>query len=295
MRLPLIALLAVAATGIATPVCAQSTTSTPPDAGAAASTAADFDVDGDSFTIGAGAVYLPDYEGSDDYRFTAAPGAIGSYKGFAFTLVGNRASIDVIPNRPGQAIDIQAGPIAVVDFNRSNISSIDDRRIRALGELDTAIELGGYVGIGKTGVVTSPYDRLSFSLSYRHDVSNVHDSGIWQPTVNYFTPLSTQAAVGLFVSAEHAGDGYARTYYSITPTQRIASGLPTYSARGGWKNYNLGAIGTYALTGNLLHGFKIVAAGTYSRLLNDFGDSPVVSIAGSRSQWLGAVGLAYTF
>jgi MipA family protein len=29
--------------------------------------------------------------------------------------------------------------------------------------------------------------------------------------------------------------------------------------------------------------------------LNDFGDSPVVSIAGSRSQWLGVVGLAYTF
>jgi len=30
-------------------------------------------------------------------------------------------------------------------------------------------------------------------------------------------------------------------------------------------------------------------------MLNGFADSPVVRIAGSRNQWLGAVGLAYTF
>ena len=30
-------------------------------------------------------------------------------------------------------------------------------------------------------------------------------------------------------------------------------------------------------------------------MLNDFGDSPVTRIAGSRSQWQGALGLAYTF
>ena len=30
-------------------------------------------------------------------------------------------------------------------------------------------------------------------------------------------------------------------------------------------------------------------------MLNDFADSPLVGIAGSKNQWLGAVGLAYTF
>lgn len=290
----IIKLLAVPAIVLAVPAIAQSGP-TPPDIGSAAGPGADFDPNADSITIGAGAVYLPDYEGSDDYRFTPAPGAIGSYKGFSFTVAGNRASVDLIPNRAGDAIDFQAGPIGVINFNRSNINSIDDRRVRALGELGTAIELGGFVGVGKTGVITSPYDRLSVSVSYRYDVNGVHKSGIWQPTINYFTPLSTKAAVGFFISGEHAGDGYAQTYYSISPTQSLVSGLPGYRARGGWKNYTLGALGTYSLTGDLLHGFKIVAGGTYSRLLNDFGDSPVVSIAGSRSQWLGTVGLAYTF
>ena len=284
---------AAALAAIAAPAAAQDTTAVPPDAGAAAAEAADFD--GDSITIGVGAVYLPDYEGSNDYEFTPAPGAIGSIKGFNFVVAGNRASLDLIPNRPGDKIDIQLGPIGVIDFNRSSIKSIDDVRVKRLGELDTAIELGGYFGIGKTGVITSPYDRISFSLSYRYDVTGTHDSGILSPTINYLTPLSRKAAVGIFASAEHVEAGYSRTYFSITPAQSIASGLPVYNAHEGWKNYTLGALATVSLTGDLLHGIKLVAGGTYRRMLNDFGDSPLVSIAGSRDQWLGAVGLAYTF
>lgn len=275
------------------PAYAQSAPSPiPPDAGAVATNA---ETNGDSITIGAGAVYLPDYEGSNDYRVSPAPGAIGSFKGFNFTLAGNRLSVDVIPNKPGPGLDVQFGPIGVINFNRSSLKNIDDRRIRALGERNTGIELGGYVGIGKTGVITSDFDRLSVSVSYRHDVNDAHDSGIWQPSINYVTPLSRKAAVGLFASAEHVERAYANAYYSVDATQALASGLPAYSARGGWKNYTVGALATVALTGDLLHGFKLVAGGTYSRLLNSFSYSPVTRIAGKPGQWLGAVGLAYTF
>jgi len=287
LRLISTALLALAAAALATPAFAQSA----PNTGAPA----DFDPNADTVTIGAGAAYLTDYEGSNDYRFTPAPGAIGSVDGYAFTLAGNRVSLDLIRNHPGDKIDLQFGPIGVVNFNRSSVKNIDDARVRALGVVGTAIELGGFVGVGKTGVITSPYDRVAVSLSYRHDVNGVHDSGIWQPTLSYFTPLSTKSGIGLIASAEHADDGYARTYFSVSPTQTVVSGLPSYSARGGWKNYSLGAIGTYSLTGNLLHGFKIVAAGSYTRLLNDFAASPLVSVAGSKDQWRGIVGLAYTF
>lgn len=278
--------LAAAAT-CAAPALAQ-------DAGAPPATG-DFDPTRQTITVGAGGVYLPDYEGSNDYRATAAPGAVGSVKGYSFVLAGNRASLDLIRNQPGPTWDLQAGPIAVINFNRSSLKSIDDLRVRALGKVNTAIELGGYVGIGKTGVITSPYDTLSFTVSYRHDVAGAHDSGIWQPSVNYVTPLSTKAAAAIFASAERAGDGYATTYFSVSPGQSLASGLPVYNARGGWKNYSIGGLATYSLTGDLLHGLKVVAGGTYIRLINSYADSPVVSIAGSKGQWLGAVGLAYTF
>lgn len=274
----------------ASPVLAQSAPPVPADNDQLAS-----QLDKDSVTIGVAGAYLPDYDGSNDYRFVPAPAAIGSVKGFNFSVIGNRASIDLIPNRPGQTIDLQFGPVGVINFDRSSLKNIDDVRVRALGKRSTTLELGGYVGIGKTGVITSPYDKVSVSVSYRKGVTGAHNSEIWQPSFTYLTPLSRKAAVGILASAQHVGQGYADTYFSITPTQSLASGLPTYAARSGWKNYSVGGFATYSLTGNLLHGFKVVAGGTYSRELGDFSYSPIVRVAGTPNQWLGAVGVAYTF
>lgn len=249
----------------------------------------------DTVTVGVGVAALPDYEGSNDYRITPAPAAIGTIKGYGFVLAGNQLSVDLIKNTPGPVWDFQAGPIAQVNFNRSALGSIDDRRVRALGKLGVAVELGGYVGLGKTGVLTSPYDTLSVTLGYRHDVSGVHDSGIWSPGITYVTPLSRKAAIGLFASADLVERGYAQTYYSVSAAQSVASRLPIYTPRGGLKNWTVGAIGSYSLTGDLLHGIKFVAAGTCGRMAGSIARSPLVAIAGSRDQWLGTIGLAYTF
>lgn len=246
-------------------------------------------------TVGLGAAYLPNYEGSKDYSFSPAPAALAYIDGHTITYIGNRISVDLIGDKANRDWDIQAGPIGVVNLDRTTTSGIGNRQVAALGKIGAAVELGGYVGIGKIGVVTSPYDRLSVSLSYRHDVTGVHDSGIWQPSVNYFTPLSTKAAVGLFATAERAGRGYARRYFSITPEQSAASGLPVYNARAGWKDWSVGGLATYSITGNLLKGWKLVGGLTYGREVGDFGDSPIVSQVGSRSQWLSALGVAYTF
>ncbi len=275
---------ALAAFAVAQPALAQDAQPTEPQPG------------GDTVTIGGGVAYLPDYEGSDDYRFVPAPAALGSIGGFNFLLAGNRLSVDVIPDSgDGDGWDFQLGPVGVVNFNRTRLKSIDDPRVRALGKLDRAIELGGYVGVGKTGLITSDYDRLSVTLTYRHDVTDTHDSSVLTPSISYMTPLSRKAAAGVFASADRVGAGYARTYWGVTPGQSLASGLAVYTPDSGWKSYSLGGFGTVSLTGDLLHGFKLVAGGTYSRMLDDIGRSPVVRVAGSRGQWLGAVGLAYTF
>ena len=96
-------------------------------------------------------------------------------------------------------------------------------------------------------------------------------------------------------AAERVERGFGRAYFDVDAADSVASGLPVFRTRGGWKNWTVGAAGTYSLTGNLLKGWKLVAGGTYKKMLNDYGDSPLVSVAGSRSQWLGAVGVAYTF
>ncbi len=253
------------------------------------------DPDKETITIAAAGIYSPDYEGSNDYALYAAPAVIGSTGGFAFQIAGNRASIDLIPNPKGPRWDIQAGPVAVLDLNRSRLSGISDPRVRALGRRDASIELGGYVGIGKTGVLTSPYDKLSISLSYRKGISGAQRGGVLQPTITYLTPLSTKAFAGIVLTAERAERGYGRAYFDVNAAGSLASGLPQFTTRGGWKNYSI-TFGTgYALTGDLTHGIKLGVGGSYGRMLNDFADSPVVAIAGSKDQWLFAAGLGYTF
>ena len=54
-------------------------------------------------------------------------------------------------------------------------------------------------------------------------------------------------------------------------------------------------MGMVSLTGDLTGGLALVGGVNYRRMLDDAGDSPLTSIAGSRDQWAGALGLAYTF
>jgi len=249
----------------------------------------------ETVTVGVLGGALPDYEGSKGYRLYPVPVALGSVKGHGFALAGNQLTVDLIADKPGPNWDFQAGPIANLNIERSSRNDIADPRVRALGSRSVALELGGFVGLGKTGVLTSPYDKLSVSLSYRHDVTGVHNSGIWQPGARYDMPLSAKVAVSLYGSAEIAESGYARTYYSISAADNRASGLNIYDAKGGLKNWNVALMGSYSLIGNVQHGLKLVATGGYGRMAGSIERSPLVQVAGSPDQWLGAIGLAYTF
>lgn len=298
MRIALLTPLFAAASLAAVPAFAQESTD-PQQAGttdAAPPAVAEAAEEGKArLSIGAGVAYFPDYEGSNEHTWSPIPAAQGTVAGMSFTLLANRVSVDLIPNATGPGWDFQLGPVAVLNLNRSKISAIEDPRIKALGEVDTALEVGGYVGIGRTGVITSDYDKLSVTLSYRHDVTSIHKSGVWTPAINYATPLSTKALVGFFAAAEIVEDDYARTYFGVTPTGSVASGLPVFTPKGGQKNISFGGMFTYALTGDLTKGLALVTGFNYSKLLGDFADSPLVSIAGSRHQWTGGAGLALTF
>lgn len=253
----------------------------------------DLDLDRDSVMVGVGAAVVPSYEGSDNSVVTAVPGVRGRVSGINFTVRGNRAWADLIPTPGGPGWDFQAGPVVNINLNRT--SRIEDRRVSALGKIKAAAELGGFVGIGKQGVLTSDYDKLTVSVAYVHDVGDIHKSYVVTPSIDYGTPLSRKAYVGVNISADYAGDGYANTYFGVTPAGSIASGLPTYRAGKGWKDWGVTGYANVALTGDLTHGLSAIGGVGYSRLLNDAAESPIVRIAGSRNQLYGLLGIAYTF
>ena len=246
----------------------------------------------DNFTIGFGGSYTPSYEGSDDYVFSPAGLVRGRVSGINFYSRATALYVDVIPNAPSAPLNFEFGPMVNIRLDRT--SRIRDDQVKALGELDAAIEPGAFIGVTKNGVLHG-FDFLSARLDVTHDVADTHDSTIIAPNLEYGTPLSETIFVGASLSAEHVGGGFANTYFSVTPAGALASGLAPYDADGGWKNVRGTLLGTFSLSGDLRKGAAIFVVGSYSKLLGDFKRSPIVRDAGTSNQWFGAIGLSYTF
>ena len=245
----------------------------------------------DTVTIGGGVAYIPDYEGSDDYRIIPAAAIRGRVSGISFFTRATYLYVDVIPRGDG-ALEFDLGPIAGVRLNRTG--KIKDDFVDLLPERKTAFEVGGFAGVTYHGL-TNPYDALSFRIDVVKDMGDAHESTVITPTIDFGTPLSRRTYVGASLSAEWAGGGYADYYYSITPVEALASGLAPYDVDGGFKSWRLGLLVNQSITGDLTNGLSVFGTGGYSRLSGDFKDSPIVDDRGSASQWLAAVGLAYTF
>ena len=89
---------------------------------------------------------------------------------------------------------------------------------------------------------------------------------------------------------------YANTYFTVSPAGSVASGLPTFQARGGWKNVGINALVGVDFDGDLTNGgLAGFVTGGYTRLLNDAKRTPLTSIRGDSDQWLVGAGLAFTF
>jgi outer membrane scaffolding protein for murein synthesis (MipA/OmpV family) len=244
----------------------------------------------DTVTVGIGAAILPDYEGSNDYRLIPAGAIRGKVSGISFTSRGSYLYVDVVPH--SGKLEFNAGPIIGARFNGRR--HIKDPVVKLLPRTKTAIEAGGFVGVSTHGL-TNPYDTLALRFDVLHDIAGAHRSTTFSPNVEFSTPLSLRTYASVNVGAEFVSNRYADYYYSITPAGSLASGLPVFNAGGGMKNWKAGLLLNQSVTGDLLHGLSIFGTGQYSRLVGDFKRAPIVAQRGSASQWLGAVGLGYTW
>ena len=246
----------------------------------------------DTLTLGGGAAVVPDYEGSDDYRIVPGAAIRGKVSGISFISRGTYLYVDVIPSNG--KFDFDAGPIVGARLNTRR--HIHDDIVKLLPRLKNAWEVGGFAGVSFHGV-TNPYDTLALRLDVLHDIGDAHKSTTFSPNLDFTTPVSRTTFVGASVGAEFVSNRFADYYFSITPAESLATGgvLPPFDAGGGMKNWKLGLLVDQSLTGDLLHGFSIVGVGQYSRLVGDFKRSPIVAQRGSASQWIGALGLAYTW
>jgi outer membrane scaffolding protein for murein synthesis (MipA/OmpV family) len=248
--------------------------------------------DGDYLSIGAGAAYGPSYAGSDDYVVYPVPLVQGSFHGVGIDPRSGGLALDFILD-PDKGTGFNLGVAARVRMDRAH--KIKDPVVRSLGKLDTAVEVGPTAGV-TVAQVLNPYDSLTFTADALWDVAGAHKGMVVDPSVSYFTPLSRGIAASLSLSAEYADGKFADYYYTISPAGSAASGLPVFNAGSGFTRAGANVLLGFDLDGNLENGgLALVVVGGYSRMLGDAKRSPVTSIRGSADQWLGAVGLGFTF
>ena len=249
--------------------------------------------DGDWLALGGGVGYSASYDGSDDYVFYPIPAVAGSLGGIGISPRSGGVALDLLDGVEQGKVSFSFGPMARLRSNRS--SQIKDPVVRAAGELDTALEIGPSAGVTVNGIFSS-YDRVSLGLDVRWDVSGAHRGMIVDPGISYFTPVSRGVVVGASVGAVWVDDDYADYYYSVSPAQSAASGLPLFSADSGWHKAGAsGALG-FDLDGNFANGgFAIGLLGGYSRMLEDAKRTPYTSLRGDADQWFAVAGLGYIF
>lgn len=248
---------------------------------------------GDYFVVGAGAVAVTDYEGSDDYQIAPALAFRGRVGGIGIFTRGIGIGADFMPEFEGTPIGLSLGP--VIRYRSNRTGKVEDRIVRLLPRLDKTWEAGLAGGISYRGLITKK-DSLSFSSDIRWTVSGNKGGRIITPGISYFTPVSRAAGVGLTLGADHVNGDYADYNYSIDAGGSAASGLAAFKAKGGWKDWSARIVTGYDLDGDLRNGgWAVGAAVSYQRLIGSAAKSPITSVRGSRSQWMGGIGVGYTF
>lgn len=249
--------------------------------------------DGDWLAVGGGVSYSTSYDGSDDYVLNPIPVLAGSLGGIGISPRAGGVALNLLDGVDQGKVSFSFGPMARLRSNRSG--RIKDPVVRAAGELDKAIEIGPSSGMTVNGVFTA-YDRVAVGLDVRWDVAGAHGGMIVDPGISYFTPLSRGAVLGVSGGAVWVDDDYADYYYSVSPAQSAASGLPLFVADSGWHKAGASTALGLDLDGNFANGgFAIGLVGGYTRMLGDAKRTPYTSLRGDADQWFAIGGVGYIF
>lgn len=251
---------------------------------------------GDYLSLGIGVAINPSYAGSDDYVLSVLPIMQGSLGGIGISPRAGGVTLDFTKD-PAQGIGLDLGVAARLRSDRA--VQISDDIVRQYGELDRAVEVGPSVGVFIPQLL-NPFDRLSFETAVMFDVADAHGGMVVSPTVSYFTPLSRAVVVSLSLGAEWADEDFQDYYFRSDPANFIGTGpaplAPFEPDGGGFTSAGANLLLGIDLDGDVTNGgLGLLIVTGYSRVLGNAADTPFTSVRGSRNQFLGAVGVGYTF
>lgn len=208
-----------------------------------------------NFAAGAGVIYSPTYEGSDNYRIIPIPAISADYKdGLFFANVW-----DGVGSYPIQGQNYKLGGAIGLDLGRDE--SDDRKNLRGMGDIDmspTANLMGEY-GFGSlklSGKVTTGNDEYGTTATAK--LGTMH-------------PVSNELVLLASAGTTWADEEHMESRFGVSPGQAALSGYGAYQAESGIKSVGLTVGAVYAATPKIDVQFMAKA----DQLLGDAADSPL--------------------
>ncbi len=228
-------------------------------------------------TVGAEGRVRPDFEGARHYLVTPVP---------IFAI--RRADA---PNRFRSPRDsagfsllelagFRMGPVGRIVMARN---AADFGALTGLGNVATAFEIGGFIEY-------FPVDWFRARAEVRQGFGG-HHGVVADLSGDFIVPLAPQWTVSGGPRFTLESSAATSPYFSVNLAQALASGLPTFNARGGAHSAGAGAQLRYQITPQ----WEVHPYVEYQRLLGDAANSPLVKQRGSPNQVTAGIGISYSF
>lgn len=231
--------------------------------------------------IGPGVV--PAFDGAKKYQIVPLIIADVDWKGLGLEVRGLGARLDVL----GES-RIQFGPM--VNFRGSRDSAKDGSgRIKLLNDVDSALEVGGFVGY-RFGGNQYGQGEIAFDVSLAKDVSDGHDGLVGTAQLSYAAYRSQKFFLNVDAQASLVDKNYMRALFGVTPAEAVRSGLAAYRPDGGIRDAGAGITAGYQFNRQ----WGVIARAGATHYLGDAKDSPIVD-EGSKIQAVGGLALSFRF
>lgn len=216
-------------------------------------------------SIGAGPVYRPDYFGSDDYDIDLDPSVFVKFRNFTF-------------------FDDDGADIALFGFSSfrfgPSLRIVGDRReeenpaLQGLGDIGLTFELGGFAA-------ATVFDRYSIRFKVRKGIDTGHRGLIVDASTTALLFRWGPVSTSVTAQTSWIGEQYADTYFTVTPAQSAASGLPEYEANKGFRDIG-GSLNGYI---NIRKRWSLNPYVSYNYVLDDIAATPIIDLLGDRHQF----------
>ncbi len=227
-------------------------------------------------SIGGGIGLAPDYEGSEDYELVPIPFAdVRWQNGMFFNLEGLKMRANLIPSDYWR--------LGLMANYRPKRSNVENDQVDRLEDVEPALEMGPFAGI--------EYKNWSVSVEVTTDVAEGHDGTLFTARSGYNWVVSDNLTILFGASTTYASNDYMSSYFGIDLRDSARSGLPEYGADAGFKDVSLSLGIAYGISDS----WSTRGIASYTRLVGDAQDSPVVDEEGDANQFFGGLLLIYSF